>query len=83
MYLVFPTRFLCTHTYRLLSPSCSVLQALRKNFKFECVVGMNGRVWVHSKNMLDTIAIVNAISNSEFMDELECVEMVSSIFSRL
>ena len=58
-------------------------EALEHHFKFECVVGMNGRVWISSGRMNATIAIANALLYSEFMSKEECIAMVATIVERL
>ena len=53
-----------------------MLQALQKHFKFECVVGFNGRVWISAPSMMQTIVIRNCIQASEYMNEKTIKEMV-------
>lgn len=67
----------------LLRQSCPVLRVLRNHFKFECTVGMNGRVWVNSISTGSSIAVVNAIQNSEFMSPEQCTEMVQRLVERI
>ena len=68
---------------RLLSAGCPVKEALERHFKFECVVGMNGRVWINSGHISTTIAIVNALLYSEFMSKDQCSAMVENVVKRL
>lgn len=75
--------FHSTTSCRLLSPSCDLLEALGKYFKFELTVGLNGRVWVNSPSVVHVIAISNAILNSEYKTAEECIAMVNSIAERL
>ena len=63
--------------YRLLSKSCVVLGALGKYYKYECVAGLNGRVWISSSSLLTTIVISNCILASEYMTSDAVIEMVS------
>ena len=60
-------------------PECLVLNLLGKHFAFEITVGMNGRIWINSKGTVDTIAIANAIVNSEFMDDTQITVMVRQL----
>lgn len=54
----------------LLLPNNAVLAALDKSgIPFEIAVGVNGMVWVNSPEPEITIMILNAIKNSEVMDE--------------
>ena len=62
---------------RLLSKSCVVLSELGKYYKYESVVGLNGRVWVSSGSLVVTIVIRNCILASEFMSADAVQEMVS------
>ena len=60
-----------------------VLRLLGKNFPFEVTVGLNGRVWIKSKGLINTIAVANAITNSEFLSENETKRMVDKIMKEL
>ena len=64
-------------------PQCKVLSLLGKSFPFEIIVGMNGRVWINSKGIIDTIAIANAIVSSEFMVEEQIQQMVSQLVNSI
>ena len=55
------------HGCRLLNPDGAVLGILGKVVHFESTVGMNGRTWVKSSKIDNTIFIVNAIEQSEYM----------------
>lgn len=52
---------------------------LGKFFKFQCVVGMNGRVWVDSTSVRATIAVVNAFQCSEYMSDQQVTDMVKKV----
>ena len=62
---------------------CPILLALEREFKFECTVGMNGRVWVKAASTAHTIAISNALLSSEFMSSEQCEQLVAQIVQRL
>ena len=62
---------------------CPVLEELGKHLKFECVVGMNGRVWVDSHSMLHTIAVTNALMSCEYMSSEEVKVMVDTLMKHL
>ena len=53
-----------------------MLEALRQYFKFECTVGLNGRVLVSSQSLMHTIIVRNCIVASEFMDSDSIAKMV-------
>jgi exosome complex component RRP40 len=59
------------------------LAFLGEHFPFETAVGMNGRVWVNSEDVQQTILISNAIQNSEYLSTEECKEMVQSLVNQL
>ena len=42
---------------------------------FETTVGSNGRIWVDSKSIKETITIVNAISAAEYMTNEQVTAM--------
>ena len=64
----------------LLKPDCLVLQELAsRNWAFEVAIGVNGLVWVHSPTPEQTVAIQNAIQNSQVLTEEQVRAMVQSI----
>ena len=69
--------------YRLLSKACPVLTALEKYYKFECIVGFNGRVFVTSQYVQQTIVIRNCIIESEYMDKDTVLRMVDKATLKL
>ncbi|GJJ78165.1 exosome complex component RRP40 [Entomortierella parvispora] len=68
---------------RLLDPKTLILRILGQHIPFETAVGMNGKVWINSANAKHTILICNAIKNSEFLSQEECVTMVKGLVDRL
>ena len=71
--------FLLMFPSRLLAKPSPVLKALGARLKYECVVGVNGRVWVKAADVAQTIIVVNAVRNSEFMSEEQCRQMVEQM----
>ncbi|KAI9494243.1 hypothetical protein BDB00DRAFT_787288 [Zychaea mexicana] len=67
---------------RLLDPNTPILALLGEHFPFELAVGMNGRVWIHSNSVKDTIMLANAIQNSEYLDADECKAMVQGLINK-
>ncbi|KAJ8674033.1 hypothetical protein QAD02_005295 [Eretmocerus hayati] len=52
---------------KLLRPDFPLLHLLSEELKYELAVGMNGKIWIKSKNSVeDTIAIANAILAAEY-----------------
>ena len=68
---------------RLLRPDYLVLHLIGKHFPFEVTVGVNGRVWIKSHGILNTIAVANAIEKSEHMTDDQIKRTVSNIIDTL
>lgn len=66
-----------------MNPNTPILTLLGEHFPFETAVGMNGRVWVNSEEVKNTILIANAIQNSEYLSAKECKEMVDGLVNKL
>ena len=75
--------FSVTLLSRFLSADCPMLKLLGESIPFEIALGMNGRIWIHSKSVRNTIAIMNALSNSEFMTEAQMRTMVIRLVGAL
>ena len=43
---------------------------------YEIALGMNGRIWVKGRSSQETIAIVNLISNSEYVGKGQVKQVV-------
>jgi exosome complex component RRP40 len=65
---------------KLLDPNNYVLKCLGDAHTFEIVIGMNGRVWIHSESTKDTIIIANAILNSENLTDSKTKELVKRLW---
>ncbi len=61
---------------KLLSPKFELLSLLGKQLKFEVACGMNGRVWLKSGSVRETVALANAIGSAEFLTNQELPELV-------
>ncbi len=68
---------------RLLSPHCNIQDALGEHFKFELTVGLNGRLWVHSRSPAHTIVVSNLILHSEYLSPQHCRELVREALHRI
>lgn len=68
---------------RILNPQCVLMKSLGKDVPFESVVGLNGRVWVKTRSVKETIAVVNAIQAAENMtnDQIKfmCTRLMDSL----
>lgn len=57
----------------------TVLSFVASHFSFEAAVGMNGAVWIRSKDSMESIIIRNAILNSEFLDDIQTEAMIDAV----
>ncbi|XP_022313052.2 exosome complex component RRP40-like [Crassostrea virginica] len=68
---------------KLLSPECVLFKTLGKSLKYEVAVGMNGRIWIQCRTVIETIAVANAISASQHMTNEDiqnmCKQMTDSL----
>ena len=46
---------------------------------YEIAVGLNGRVWINGRSTKETIAIANAISSAEYMDQKQFKTMINKL----
>ena len=63
------------------SPPAPVLTALGSVVKYEIGIGLNGRLWVNTENVVTTILVTNAIANSEFLTAAQAETMVKRLAS--
>ncbi|XP_014231623.1 exosome complex component RRP40 [Trichogramma pretiosum] len=69
---------------KVLKPDYPLLKLLSEELKYEVAVGMNGKIWIKSKNSVqDTIAIANAILASEYTIPSEYPSLRNSIMQAL
>lgn len=66
---------------RLLSPQFGLLPALGKKYRFELAAGLNGKVWIASNSVENTIYIANALERCEHLSEAQiaafCAELLN------
>ena len=68
---------------RLLDGTATVLESIGRSMPFEIAIGANGCVWVNAEQPRNTVAIANAIQNSELLDEDEVAHMVQTVLNKL
>eukprot|EP00794_Sanderia_malayensis_P008250 gene8250-9132_t len=68
---------------KLLRSDYLVLHLLGKHFPFEVTVGLNGRVWIKSNGILNTVAIANAITKSEYASDEQIKKIVNEVMKEL
>ncbi|OIW21598.1 hypothetical protein TanjilG_06722 [Lupinus angustifolius] len=66
-----------------ISPTCPVLEDLRKKLSFEITVGLNGRIWVNSSSPSTTIIVANAIKNLEALNEAQQNIIVDKVLQKI
>uniref|UniRef100_T1K252 Ribosomal RNA-processing protein 40 n=1 Tax=Tetranychus urticae TaxID=32264 RepID=T1K252_TETUR len=64
---------------RLLSPGCKLIEILGSKFKYEITVGLNGRIWIRSPSITETIYIVNTFLSVEDKDEQGMLDLYKQI----
>ncbi|XP_040563603.2 exosome complex component RRP40 isoform X1 [Lepeophtheirus salmonis] len=68
---------------KLLLKDSVLISSLGKAIAFEIVVGMNGRIWVRSKSVKNTICIANAILAAENMNDEEIKAMSGKLIDAI
>ena len=68
---------------RIRNKDCTLLKTLGNYLPYEIAIGMNGRIWVKGRSSRETILIMNAISNSEFMTNDQMKTMVKGLLDAL
>lgn len=66
---------------KLLLPHSVVINELGKHFIYEVTIGMNGIVWLRGSDIFATIVIRNCIINSEYLNNIEIIEMIKKFAS--
>lgn len=67
----------------LLQRKHPILEFLGDQFAYELAVGMNGRVWVHSRRAADTVVVANAIVQTERIAAGNVAEMKRVVMTLL
>jgi len=67
---------------RLLESDCFVLKEIALHFKYEVAIGLNGRVWVNSGRIKDTVLICNMIQNAVYLTNEQTQQMVNELIER-
>ena len=63
---------------RILRPNCPLLKTLGDMMPYETAVGINGRIWVKGRSIIETITIANIISDSEHCSDSDMKTFVKS-----
>ena len=62
---------------KILSPECPLLELIGKAVRFEVTCGLNGRIWLKSHTVKDTIAICNCIFESFYVPNIDMADYIS------
>ncbi|CAK9303031.1 unnamed protein product [Gordionus sp. m RMFG-2023] len=57
----------------------NLLKMLGQNVPFEIVVGMNGRIWIRSKNVEQTLKVYNVMESLKYLNLSKCLEFWQNI----
>ncbi len=68
---------------RLLAQNTLILSKLGGKYRFEITCGMNGRVWIKSNNHADTIAIMQTIIGTEYIDDEQIDQLINTVYDRI
>lgn len=68
---------------KLLNEQCPLFECLSKEVPFELAAGMNGKIWIHGRNVKETIAVGNAILAAEYESNESIIEMCNKIGNAL
>ncbi|KAF4519718.1 hypothetical protein B566_EDAN015470 [Ephemera danica] len=68
---------------KLLHPTCPLLPMLGRDVSYEVIVGMNGKIWVKTKSVRETIVVCNAILSAEFMTQEQIVQLTNKLASNI
>lgn len=68
---------------KILNPPCLLLKSIGKEIPYEIAIGMNGKVWVKTKNDKCTVAIASAILEAEHASYDEIVKNTDNILNKL
>lgn len=68
---------------RILNVKSEILSTLGRSIQFELAIGMNGRIWLQAHTVKETIAVCNALCQSELMSNEEiqtlCKRVIDSV----
>eukprot|EP01126_Amoeba_proteus_P041394 TRINITY_DN444_c0_g1_i4.p1 TRINITY_DN444_c0_g1~~TRINITY_DN444_c0_g1_i4.p1 ORF type:complete len:165 (-),score=26.12 TRINITY_DN444_c0_g1_i4:94-588(-) len=59
-----------------------ILNSLGQHLPYEVAVGINGRIWVKSTNVINTILVSNCILNSQHLPTEQIHEMVQTLIKK-
>lgn len=68
---------------KILNPKCRLLKILGSEIPYDIAVGMNGKLWLKTKSIKETIAVGNAILTAEHLPDDEIASMCDDVINAL
>jgi RNA-binding protein Rrp4 and related proteins (contain S1 domain and KH domain) len=68
---------------KILNPQCTLLRLLGSTVPYDIALGMNGKIWLKTKSINETIGIGNAILAAEHLTCEEIIPMCNDVINNL
>ena len=68
---------------KILNPQCTLLKLLGSKIPYDVALGMNGKIWLKTKSIEETIGIGNAILAAEHLTNEEIIPMCNDVINSL
>jgi len=68
---------------KILNPQCTLLKLLGIKIPYDVALGMNGKIWLKTKSIKETIGIGHAILAAEHLSNEEIIPMCKDVINSL
>jgi exosome complex component RRP40 len=68
---------------KILNPQCTLLKLLGRKIPYDVALGMNGKIWLKTNSIKETIGIGNAILAAEHLTNEEIIPMCNDVLNTL
>jgi len=68
---------------KILNPQLTLLKLLGNKIPYDVAVGMNGKIWLKTKSIKETIGIGNAILAAEYLTNEEIIHLFNDVINSL
>ena len=68
---------------KILNPQCTLLKLLGSKIPYDVALGMNGKIWLKTNSIKETIVIRNAILAAEHLTNEEIIPMCNDVINTL
>lgn len=68
---------------KILNPKCQLLKILGHEIPYDIAVGMNGKIWLKTRSIKETIAVGNAILAAEHLPDNEIASVCDDIINAM